>query len=457
MKVPCADKRVVAMAQRPCVQVGRIEAGRCEDRRVERGAKRQVAAETNPEGAELSGAVWSASKMRQDRVCICIVGLPRLAALERVAAVRACLVIGKHSAGLLELVIDLGHCNEKSMSGENSGHAPDRGGNLEDLGEEDDTRIAARGGWPDNVGSHGASWRGKVHEFVVDQDHVLSRIARELGETTEWDTVGEGMEMHCVRAGTGRPLLLLHGLGGSWQSWCPVLPALRRKRDVIAVDLPGFGDSPPLAGPTSIVTLADAVTGFLGAHALFGVDVAGVSMGGLLALELARRSVVGATVALAPVGFWSGWQRSYFLRSMDASVRLVRALQGAMPGICGSKVLKTAAFSQISPKPWRLPSGDLLSEMRDYGRARRFDELLHSLVRGPEQEGAASGTLRGPLTIGWGRKDRLCLPSQAKRAMELFPDAQMHWFEDCGHFPHWDQPEETVRVLLSGTGSDDRG
>ena len=69
--------------------------------------------------------------------------------------------------------------------------------------------------------------------------------------------------MNFVRRGSGRPLLLVHGLGGSWRSWEPILDRLAAERDVIAVDLPGHGDTPPLAGRTSVYTLADALTAFL--------------------------------------------------------------------------------------------------------------------------------------------------------------------------------------------------
>jgi pimeloyl-ACP methyl ester carboxylesterase len=51
--------------------------------------------------------------------------------------------------------------------------------------------------------------------------------------------------MHHVRLGHGRPLLLIHGLGGTWRSWLPVLDRLAAEREVIAVDLPGFGETPP--------------------------------------------------------------------------------------------------------------------------------------------------------------------------------------------------------------------
>ncbi|CAN5786136.1 hypothetical protein BH09ACT7_BH09ACT7_46000 [soil metagenome] len=58
---------------------------------------------------------------------------------------------------------------------------------------------------------------------------------------------------------------------------------------------------------------------------------------------------------------------------------------------------------------------------------------------------------RARVVIGWGRNDRVTLPRQAARATELFPDARLHWFDNCRHFPHWDQPEQTAALIL-GTG-----
>ncbi len=259
------------------------------------------------------------------------------------------------------------------------------------------------------------------------------------------------MSIHCVRMGSGQPLLMLHGLGGSWRSWSTIIDALRPQRDLVLVDLPGFGETPPLPRETSILTLADAVTTFLGEHGLYGVDVVGSSMGGRLALELARRGVVGRTVALGPGGFWRGWQRTFFYQSIRASVALVRLLQPAMPAICRSPVGRTLLLPQLSARPWALPGEAVLEEMRSYARARRFDQLLCSLAYGSEQEGAPAGSLKKPVVIGWGRGDRVCLPGQSRRALELFPDARLHWFSHCGHFPHWDQPEDTVRLILAST------
>lgn len=258
--------------------------------------------------------------------------------------------------------------------------------------------------------------------------------------------------MHHIRKGQGRPLVLIHGLGGTWRSWQTILDGLAAEREVIAMDLPGFGETPPLSGDVSVPTLADAVTAFLAEQGLTGADAVGSSMGARLVLELARRGgVVGSVVALDPGGFWSGWERHAFYLSIAASVRLVRVLQPVMPAVTASALGRSLLLAQFSAHPARLDRDVVLTEMRSFARSTLFDPLLKSLAYGPPQAGVPTGASRPPIVIGWGRRDRVCFPGQAVRAMQLFPDARLHWFEECGHFPQWDRPAETVRLVLDTT------
>ncbi|HEY0659060.1 MAG TPA: alpha/beta fold hydrolase [Pyrinomonadaceae bacterium] len=260
------------------------------------------------------------------------------------------------------------------------------------------------------------------------------------------------MEMNYIRRGAGKPLVLIHGIGGSWRSWQMILDDLALERDVIAVDLPGHGDSEPLRGETTIATLADSVAEFLDQNNLTGADVVGSSMGARLVLELARRGdTVGGAVALGPGGFWKGWQIPFFYHSVNLSINLVRALQPVMPPIARSAIGRTLLLSQFSARPWKLPPDLVLDEMRSFAESPVFDELLYNLAYGEEQKAAPRASIKNPLIIGWGRRDRVTLPSQAQRALNLFPDARLHWFERCGHFPQWDKPAETACLILEGT------
>jgi pimeloyl-ACP methyl ester carboxylesterase len=258
------------------------------------------------------------------------------------------------------------------------------------------------------------------------------------------------MTLNFVRRGEGPRLLLVHGLGGTSRSWRPVLPGLEEAREVIAIDLPGHGETPVGADGGTFVGLADAVESFIADEGLDGIDVAGSSLGARIVLELARRGRVGATVALSPGGFWRGWERTFFRMTVGASVRLVRGSRPALPWLARTTVTRSALLAQLSARPWRLDPELVETELKSLAATPTFDALTRDLAAGPEQEGPAADPSR-PMVIGWGRSDRLCLPRQAERARAAFPSARLHWFEDCGHFPMWDRPEETVRLILDAT------
>lgn len=260
------------------------------------------------------------------------------------------------------------------------------------------------------------------------------------------------MKLNHIRFGNGRPLLLIHGLGGSWRSWIPVLDRLSAQREVIAIDLPGHGKTPQLEGPTTIATLADSVTEFIQRNGLAGIDTVGSSMGARLVLELVRRgNLLGSVISLDPGGFWQGWERHFFFVTGSVSIRLVRGLQFMMPLLTSNPVTRSILLAQFSPRPWKISPRLALTELRSYAASPVYNELLYNLVYGEEQKGAERGSIAKPLVIGWGTKDRVCFSSQSKRALQLFPDAHLYWFENCGHFPHWDKPAETASLILRVT------
>lgn len=256
--------------------------------------------------------------------------------------------------------------------------------------------------------------------------------------------------MRFVREGSGRPLLLVHGLS-NLQNWAPICGALARVREVISVDLPGFGQSPPLDGTTTIASLTDAVERFVEQQRIPDIDVVGSSMGARIVLEMVRRGHPGNVVALDPGGFWTDAQLRFFAATVRPSIGLVRRIQPLLPVLTRSRIGRTALMLQFSARPWRLPPDLVLQELQNFDRSPSMDDALDALIHGPKQEGAPRGSVRGTAVIGWGREDRVTFPSQARRAQDLFPDASVHWFDDCGHFPHWDQPDETVRVILDVT------
>ena len=195
------------------------------------------------------------------------------------------------------------------------------------------------------------------------------------------------MTLHHVRRGSGSPLLLVHGLGAGWRSWLPIIEAVAEQREVIAVDLPGFGETPSLAGEVSIATLTDSVAGFIREQGLDGVATAGQSMGGRMVLELARRGVGGDTVALAPGGFWSDRELRVFSATLRPSISLVRAMRSRLPALLDNPAGRTVLLAQLSARPWALSCETVLPDVRGLADAPATGAAMDALTKGPKQQG----------------------------------------------------------------------
>ena len=219
------------------------------------------------------------------------------------------------------------------------------------------------------------------------------------------------------------------------------------RREVIAIDLPGLGKTAALDGEVSIATLTDSVAAFIKDQGLDGVATTGQSMGARIVLELARRGVGGDTVALDPGGFWTNREVAIFGATLRPSISLVRALRGALPVLLSNPVTRTALLAQFSARPWKLASQTVLPNLRGLADSPGVNAAMDALTNGPRQLGAPAGTVPGRVTIGWGWRDLVTLPRQARRAAMAFPDAVLHWFPHCGHFPQRDAPDAAIRLI----------
>lgn len=258
------------------------------------------------------------------------------------------------------------------------------------------------------------------------------------------------MTIQFERRGTGKPLLLVHGLGSSRNAWSTIISALVDQREVILLDLPGHGESPAEADSGTFNGLARSLDEWLVRENLAGIDMVGSSMGARLVLEMARRGRSGAVVALDPGGFWQGWERRFVKGTLSASGMLLRSLKPLLPRLGQSAAARTLLLAELAARPWAL-NGDLVGrELTSIANTATFNALVQDLAFGAAQEGPAAASA-GRVAIGWGRHDRLCFPAQARRAQQAFPGSHLSWFERSGHFPMWEQPEDTVRLILETT------
>ncbi|WP_327167644.1 alpha/beta fold hydrolase [Streptomyces subrutilus] len=249
------------------------------------------------------------------------------------------------------------------------------------------------------------------------------------------------------RKGSGEPLLLLHGIGHHLQAWHPVTDILAAEYDVIAVDLPGFGASEPL--PAGVTYDLDTVAGALGALCTaLGVErphVAGNSLGGLLALEMARKGLARSVTALSPAGFWTEAERRYAFGTLLAMRAGAKALpRPALERLARSAVGRAALTGSIYARPTRRSPQAVVAETLALRDATGFEQTL-----------AAGGSVRFahdvpglPVTVAWGTRDRLLLRRQGIRAKHTLPGARLVRLPGCGHVPMSDDPALVARVVL---------
>jgi pimeloyl-ACP methyl ester carboxylesterase len=256
----------------------------------------------------------------------------------------------------------------------------------------------------------------------------------------------DGTRCNFSAAGEGKPVLLVHGIGSSTRVWRDFVPPLARDRRVVAVDLPGHGNTPAWPGSDTFLGLVAALERFIDDQDLDGADMVGSSLGGRLVLELARRGHTGAVVALDPGGFWIGWERTYLQATLLASLFALRTAKGLVPALAHNATARSLVLAQLSARPWSLDGDDVEAELMSFIETSTFVPLVNDLAVAPKQEGPAAPNA-GKIAVGWGRHDRLCWPAQAWRAKVAFPSAELHWFEKSGHYPLWDEPEETLGLI----------
>lgn len=259
------------------------------------------------------------------------------------------------------------------------------------------------------------------------------------------------MRINFHREGVGPPLVLLHGLGHHWQAWRPVIDRLSDGFDVIACDSPGFGlsDPLPLGLEPTIPAYADAFERWFAATGVGRPHVAGHSMGGAIALELACRGAVASATALSPPGFWTAAERRYAQWSLGALVRLPAPVQPAVLALARTRIGRAVLFAQLCAHPTRLPADEAAATLIDAWRSPACLGALEAFSR--YRYTACERRSDVPITVGWGDRDRL-LPYrlQAPRARRILPGAR-HLTLGAGHVPFFDDPGAVAEVLRSGT------
>jgi pimeloyl-ACP methyl ester carboxylesterase len=255
------------------------------------------------------------------------------------------------------------------------------------------------------------------------------------------------------RGGSGTPLVLLHGFADTWRSWELVLPALERRHDVLAPTLAGHAGGPPIEGEVSAALLADHVERAMDEAGFDTAHIAGNSLGGHVALQLAARGRARTVVALAPAGGWapgdSSIEETFAFQSRlhdlaKAAAPHAEAMMATVEGRRGATQYTTANFEHI-------PAELLAHVLRGVAACEDAPRLIDHARRSDWSLDAAQ--IACPVRIVWGTDDRLLpWPSAAVRYRnEWLPHADWVELEGAGHCPQLDVPLETAQLILGFT------
>ena len=255
------------------------------------------------------------------------------------------------------------------------------------------------------------------------------------------------------RGGSGPPLVCLHGFTDTWRTWELVLPALERRHDVLAPTLVGHAGGPPIEGEFAGAMLADAVERAMDAAGFETAHVAGNSLGGYVALQLAERGRADSVVALAAAGGWAPGDES-FKETLGFSTRMQELARAAVPHV----------DAIVATPEGRRRATELYAAEFEHIPAELIAHLLHGAARCAAVPPMTEHALREgwplepekiacPVRIVWGTGDRI-LPwptAAARYRNDWLPHADWVELDGAGHCPQLDVPLETAQLILGFT------
>jgi pimeloyl-ACP methyl ester carboxylesterase len=249
-----------------------------------------------------------------------------------------------------------------------------------------------------------------------------------------------------LAAGSGRPLILLHGLGGTKASFLPTVAALAPHRRVIAADLPGFGDSDkPLGAPYDPPFFSKAVVALMDELGIDDADVLGHSMGGRVALEVVMHAPdrFGRAIFQTPS---LAWLRA---RRWAPWLRLVRPELGLLQPAPRAAV--EAFVKRLIPGGQsRYAAAGIDEFLRSYvtarGRAAFYAAARQIYLEDPDRFWARLTELSLPSLFIWGDHDGLVPAAFERHVREAVPDAE-HVTLRSGHVPQIEAPRELHAVI----------
>ena len=254
------------------------------------------------------------------------------------------------------------------------------------------------------------------------------------------------------RAGEGEPVVLLHGFTGHWRHWKPVLSDLVARYEVIAPTLSGHNGGPPYPSGMGLDKLADAGDSLERHLDELGVGVAhlvGNSMGGALALELAKRGRARSVVAFSPGGGWEPGspEPQRIARFFARQMRMVRASRKQIPRLMRRPGTRKLAMRDIMRHGELISPPDAVDMSFDPLGCTIVDDVLSSLRAGRGHVEDLD-QVAAPTLIAWAELDRILpLATCSARFRREIPNAEFQVLPRVGHVPMWDNTRLIVKTI----------
>jgi pimeloyl-ACP methyl ester carboxylesterase len=253
------------------------------------------------------------------------------------------------------------------------------------------------------------------------------------------------------RAGSGEQIVLLHGFTGAWHHWRALLPGLSARYEVVAPTLAGHDGGPPFPeGAMSFASACDHLEGHLDELGVGSAHIVGNSLGGGLALELAKRGRALSVVALAPAGGWSDGdgEAKRLARFFAQQVRVSRYAARAIPTVMARPRSRRAAMRDAMRHGERMRAAEAVEMARSSARCTVSAAAIAALRADSGLALRDLDRITCPVLLASPQFDRI-LPAErhAPRFQREIPGVQSHTLADCGHVPMWDATELLVQMI----------
>jgi pimeloyl-ACP methyl ester carboxylesterase len=254
------------------------------------------------------------------------------------------------------------------------------------------------------------------------------------------------------RAGEGEPVVLLHGFTGHWRHWKPVLADLVARYEVIAPTLSGHKGGPAYPRGMGLEKVADAGDSLERHLDELGVGTAhfvGNSMGGSLAMELAKRGRARSVVAFSPGGGWElgGPEPERIARFFARQMRIIRVSRKQIPRLMGRPGARKLALRDIMRHGELISPGDAVDLSLDPLGCTVVNDVLASLRSGRAHVEDLD-RVAAPTLIAWAELDRILpLATCTARFRREIPNAEFRVLPRVGHVPMWDDTRLVITTI----------